>query len=159
VLALDVRKLLISLTICLAAGGIGAAFAMQSVDSWYALLKKPFFTPPSWVFGPVWTVLYVLMGLAVYIIWRKRQRGGQNTAAYLLFGTQLALNIGWSFVFFGLRSIVGGLFTIFALWLSIILTIHEFLHKSQLAGWFLIPYLVWVSYACILNFSLWWLNK
>ncbi|MCE5287554.1 MAG: tryptophan-rich sensory protein [Pelosinus sp.] len=156
---MDIRKLIISLALCLGAGGIGAIFTMQSVDTWYGVLKKPFFTPPNWIFGPVWTVLYILMGLSIYIVWRKRRSVRQNTAAYLLFGTQLALNVGWSFIFFGMRSMLGGLFAILALWLAIIATIHEFLCRSQVAGWLLIPYLVWVSYACLLNLSIWWLNR
>ena len=153
------RKLIISLAICLGAGGIGAAFTMQSVDTWYAMLRKPFFTPPNWIFAPVWTILYILMGISLCMLWHKRQRLGEHTALYLLFGTQLVLNIGWSFAFFGMRSILGGLFVIISLWLAIIATIHAFLHKSKMAGWLLIPYLVWVSYAGLLNFGLWWLNK
>jgi tryptophan-rich sensory protein len=154
---MDVRKLAISLALCFGAGGIGAIFTLESLNTWYAMLKKPFFTPPNWLFGPVWAVLYLLMGLSLYSVWHKRLR--QDAAPYLLFGTQLALNAIWPWVFFGLRSLLGGLFAILVLWLSIVATIHEFLHRSKVAGWLLIPYLVWVSYACLLNFGLWWLNK
>lgn len=153
------RKLIISMAICLGAGGIGAIFTLQSVDTWYAMLKKPVFTPPDWIFAPVWLVLYILMAISVYILWYKRQTPGQYAAAYVLFGTQLVLNIGWSYVFFGMHSIIGGLFLTILLWLALSATIYEFLHYSQIAGWLLIPYLVWVSYAGLLNFGLWWMNR
>ena len=153
------RKLLISLALCLGAGGVGAAFTMQSVDTWYTMLKKPFFTPPNWVFTAVWSVLYILMGFSLAVVWQKRRRAGGHTLSFILFGIQLALNITWSIVFFGYCSLSGGLFIMVFLWLALVATIHEFLYQSQAAGLLLIPYLVWVSYASFINWSIWLLNK
>lgn len=153
------RKMIISQAVCLGAGLIGAVFSMQSLGTWYDMLKKPLYTPPNWVFAPVWTVLYVLMGLALYLIWHKRQGYGQKTVAYLLFAAQLTLNVGWTFIFFVEHALWGGLFVILGLWLSIVATIHEFLKISQVAGWLLLPYLIWVSYAALLNLGLCWFNK
>lgn len=153
------KKLLSSLVLCLGAGGIGAYYTIPSINDWYELLQKPIFTPPNWVFGPVWIVLYILMGIALYIVWQKQGQRGQNKAAsYTWFGIQLVLNIVWSVVFFGLHSIYGGLIIIVALWLSIAMTIRAFSKQATVAAWLLVPYLVWVSYACVLNYSFWRLN-
>jgi len=156
---LDARKLLISLVTCLGAGGVGAVFMARSVGSWYPMLEKPFFTPPSWVFGPVWTVLYIMMGVAMYVVWNKRCQTGKDNLACLLFGTQLVLNIGWSAIFFGFRSVIGGLVVISGLWLAISGTIQQFSKISRVAAWILTPYLVWVSFAWVLNYCFWRLNK
>jgi len=155
---LDIIKLFISVGICLAAGGIGGFFTAQSVGSWYMTLHKPFFNPPNWVFGPVWTVLYIMMGIALYIVWHKRSIAEESKWPYVLFVIQLLLNVGWSAIFFGFRSIGGGMLIIIVLWLAIIMTIRQFQQRSKVAAWLLIPYVLWVSYACALNYSFWRLN-
>lgn len=155
---MDIRKLLVSLAICLGAGGIGGFFTSQSVNGWYATLQKPFFNPPNWVFGPVWTVLYIMMGIALYLIWNQRWSRSTGNSPYILFATQLLLNVGWSATFFGFRSITGGMVVIVALWLAILATIQQVGKRSRVAARLLIPYLLWVSYACALNYSFWRLN-
>ena len=157
---MNLKKLLISLVLCLGAGGIGAYFTIPAIGNWYELLQKPTFTPPNWFFGPVWTVLYIMMSLALYSIWDNRgPRYASKVAAYSKFGVQLILNALWSVVFFGLHSIFGGLVIIVGLWLAIAVTIQEFNKHVALAAWLLVPYLLWVSYACALNYSLWRLNS
>jgi len=156
---LNIRKLLVSLTVCLGASGIGALFTSQSVDGWYGMLQKPIFTPPNWVFGPVWTTLYIMMGVALYIVWDKHYPGKQKTLAYFLFAVQLLINIGWSAVFFGLHSISGAMFIIIGLWAAIAATIQKFREISTIAAWLLLPYLLWVSFAGLLNYAFWHLNK
>jgi len=156
---LNIRKLLVSLTVCLGAAGIGALFTSQSVDGWYVMLQKPIFTPPNWVFGPVWTTLYIMMGVAFYIVWDKHCPGKQKTLAYFLFAVQLLINIGWSAVFFGLHSTNGAMLVIIGLWAAIAATIQQFRKISTIAAWLLLPYLLWVSFAGLLNYAFWHLNK
>jgi len=144
--------------LCLAAGAIGSVFTFPSLAPWYATLNKPAFTPPDWVFGPVWTTLYVLMGIAAYLVYRegagKKEAAGAGkvSAALALFGVQLALNVLWSFLFFGLRSPLYGLAGIIALWFAILFTVMKFYGISKTAALLLAPYLVWVSFAGVLNF-------
>jgi len=156
---LNVRKLLVSVTVCLGAASIGALFTSQSVDGWYVMLQKPIFTPPNWLFGPVWTTLYSMMGIAFYLVWHQSFPRKQKTISYILFAVQLLTNIGWSAVFFGLHSISGGMFMIIGLWVAIAATIQQFHKISTLAAWLLVPYLLWVSFAGLLNFGFWYLNK
>jgi benzodiazapine receptor len=140
------------------AGIIGAVFTLESVTSWYAGLEKPFFTPPSWVFGPVWTALYLMMGVAAYLAWEKGYDKRPVREALNLFGTQLALNAAWSVAFFGLRSPLAGLALIIPLWLSIVWTMQAFSGISKTAGDLFVPYLAWVSFATLLNASIVILN-
>ena len=156
---MDIKKLLLSLALCLSAGGIGSYFTMPAIGTWYAFLQKPVFTPPNWIFGPVWTVLYIMMGIALYCVWKKRNpKTKSKVAAYTWFYIQLILNVMWSAVFFGMHSIFGGLLIIVALWLGIGVTILKFRKQAPNTVWLLLPYLLWVSYACVLNYSLWRLN-
>lgn len=156
---LHIKKLLLSLMVCLGAGGIGTYYTLPSINNWYRLLQKPVFTPPNWVFGPVWTGLYILMGIALYIVWQKEGLEYQNkVASYIWFGIQLVLNVLWSATFFGHHSIFGGLIIIVVLWLSIAITISEFSKQATIAAWLLMPYLLWVTYAGALNYSFWRLN-
>jgi len=156
---MDIKKLLFSLVLCLGAGAIGYYFTMPSIGTWYALLQKPVFTPPNWIFAPVWTLLYIMMGIALYCVWKKRGLKYQSKiAAYTWFGMQLVLNVAWSAVFFGIHSIFVGLLIIVGLWLAIAVTILKFKELAPSTVWLLIPYLLWVSYACLLNYSLWRLN-
>ena len=154
---MNLRKLLISLGACLTAGGLGGLFTAQSVDSWYSTLNKPLISPPNWVFGPVWTFLYALMGIALYIVWRN-QKTENNKLPFIFFASQLILNVAWSAVFFGFHSISGGIFVIVALWIAIAATIQQFHKRSKLAAWLLIPYLLWVSFAGVLNYMFLKLN-
>jgi len=155
---MDKKKLLISLLICFVAEGIGGLFTGQSVGTWYPALQKPFFTPPGWIFGPVWTILYLMMGVSFYSVWNKEPSGVQVRPALALFGVQLLLNVAWSAVFFGMQSILGGLMVIIALWSALALTMNRFRQISQFAAGMLLPYLAWVSFAAILNFTIWRLN-
>jgi translocator protein len=153
--------LLAFIALALAAGGIGVFFSparSAAGAAWYAsLAKPPWILPANW-FGPVWTALYVLMGSAAWLISRERyhRKRGAALAAY---GVQLALNALWAPLFFGLQNIGAGLFDIVALWLAIIWTLREFFAVRPPAAWLLAPYLVWVSFATALNFSIWHLNQ
>jgi len=148
---LKLGKLLISLSACLITGGLGGLFTAQSVDNWYSMLNKPQISPPNWVFGPVWTFLYTLMGIALYIAWLN-QKQEERKLPFIFFASQLILNVAWSAVFFGLRSISGGMVVIVCLWIAIVATILQFHKRSKLSAWLLIPYLLWVSFAGLLNF-------
>jgi tryptophan-rich sensory protein len=131
---------------------------MQSIRNWYAGLHKPAFTPPDWVFGPIWTLLYLLMGIAAYAVWKRGLSNWQVRHALVMFIVQLALNIAWSVLFFGLHSVVAGLIDIALLWFAIMFTLFAFFKLSTTAGVLMMPYFLWVSFAMILNFSLWLLN-
>lgn len=141
--------------LCLAVGGLGGWITAQSVIRWYPTLNKPEWNPPSWVFGPVWTALYVMMAVAAWLVWQKP---AATRTAMILFFIQLALNSLWSFLFFGARSPGLALIDILALWLALALAVHAFFKHSSNAGLLLLPYLAWVSFAAFLNFSIWRLN-
>lgn len=150
-------KLVTSLIITLGAGWLGSIFTRSSVDTWYATLAKPSFAPPNSIFAPVWTVLYLLMGLALYLVWS--QNSAQRGNSLQLFAAQLILNVLWSVVFFGLESTFGGVVVIVLLWVAIYMTIRSFAAVSEPAAWLMVPYLLWVTYAAILNIAIWWLNR
>jgi tryptophan-rich sensory protein len=147
-------KLIISLVICLAAGFIGSIFTTPAIGAWYATLHKPAFNPPNWIFGPVWTILFILMGLAFYLVWQKPN----NKKALIIFVIQLVLNIAWSFCFFYLQNPLAGLLEIVVLWIFILLTIINFYKIYQPTAYLLIPYILWVSFAVVLNYYLYRLN-
>lgn len=131
--------------------GIGGAFfTTRSIPTWYAQLRKPRLSPPNWVFGPVWTTLYALMGVALFLAWHA----GASAAELAPFFLQLALNFLWSYLFFGRRNPRAGLADIAALWLSVAFTIWSFVPVSPLAAWLLVPYLAWVSFASYLNWAI-----
>jgi benzodiazapine receptor len=146
------------IAISLLAGAIGSIFTIQSIPVWYASLQKPSFTPPSWAFGPVWTMLYVLMGSAAYLVYEKGVEKPEVRSALHVFGVQLALNAAWSIAFFGLRSILGGLAIIILLWLCIISATALFWKLSRNAALLMLPYMLWTSFAALLNYSLLSLN-
>jgi benzodiazapine receptor len=156
--ARDIVEAVVSIVVCQAAGLIGSIATFPSIPTWYASLDKPPFNPPNWVFGPVWTTLYTLMGIAAFLVWRKGIRNREVKIALGIFVVQLVLNTLWSVVFFGLNSLAGGLVVIVVLWIAILLTIITFFRMSKVAGALLVPYILWVSFATILNFSLWQLN-
>ncbi len=152
-------QLAISLVICLGAGFVGSFFTSGAIPTWYAALNKPPFNPPNWVFAPVWTILYILMGIAAFLVWRRGLSGEGVKLALLFFAIQLALNVAWSVLFFGFHSPRSAFFEIVILWLAIALTIVAFFRVSRPAAWLLVPYLLWVSFASVLNFAVWRLNK
>lgn len=155
---LKIGRLLISILLCEGVGIVGSVFTVSSIPAWYTTLQKPSFSPPNWIFGPVWITLYALMGVALYLVWMKGLKKKENRRSIAIFVIQLTLNALWSIVFFGGRSILGGMIVIAALWLLIVLTIVTFWKISKTAGLLLLPYLAWVSFAAILNASLSWLN-
>lgn len=154
-----ILKLVASIVICQLAGFLGSFFTTPAIPTWYATLKKPFFTPPNWIFGPVWVSLFLLMGISFFIIWQKKLDHPAAKNAIIFFFVQLILNIFWSIAFFEFQSPLTGLIDILLLWAAIFLTIRSFFQISKTAGFLLIPYILWVSFAALLNFSLWILNK
>lgn len=154
----DAIGLAMSIAICGLAGAIGSVFTVSAIPTWYASLEKPPLTPPNWLFAPVWTTLYVFMGVSAFLIWREGLENRDVKGALALFATKLILNASWAFVFFGLESITGGLVVILILWLATLLTTIWFFRVSAPAAWLLIPYLAWVSFASYLNLALLLLN-
>ena len=146
--------LVVSLVICFAVAGVGSLATTPNIPTWYATLNKPTWTPPNWLFGPVWTVLYAMMGVSAWLVWK---RGGWSTAL-TLFAIQLALNLVWSFIFFGFHQMGLGFLEIILLWLAIAATVLMFFQVAKVAAILLIPYLLWVSFAAALNFTIWRLN-
>ena len=143
-------KLFLSIGLCLLAGGVGSIFTTSAIPTWYATLDKPFFSPPNFVFAPVWTTLYILMGISLYLVWKKKFP--------TIFGVQLFLNFLWSIIFFGMRNPSLALVDIVALWIAIALTIKSFYKISKLSAYSLTPYLLWVSFATLLNLMIVLLN-
>jgi benzodiazapine receptor len=155
----DIGKLVICVIACLAAGAIGSVFTRSAISTWYATLQKPFFSPPNWLFAPVWTVLYILMGIAAFLVWRKGLENRQVRIALVVFLIQLILNALWSVVFFGLESPLYGLIVISILWVAILVTVIKFFTISRAASVLMWPYLPWVTFAAALNASVWLLNR
>ena len=151
-------KIIIAILVCQLAGVIGSIFTMSSIPTWYATLQKPSFSPPNWLFGPVWTTLFTLMGISLYLVWDRISRSKETKKPLVIFGVQLVLNIFWSVLFFGLKSSFYAFIEIIILWLAIAFNIFKFYKISKNAGLLLIPYLLWVTVATILNFYIWMLN-
>jgi len=153
-----IALLIVCLLLCQAAGFVGSLFNRRSIPGWYQGLQKPAGTPPGWVFAPVWISLYVLMAIALFLVWRKGLSRPDVRLALLVFALQLLLNVAWSFFFFYLRAPLAGLVDIVLLICAILWTIERFKRVEPLAGWLLVPYLAWVGYATYLNAGLWLLN-
>ena len=174
-------KLLVSVIICELAGFIGAIFTTPQIDSWYKGLNKPNFNPPSWIFGPVWTVLFILMGISLYLVWEKKWEpknkiksdkikpwnkisqkflsgSWRKVNIVIIFVTQLVLNVLWSIIFFTMHSPAVAFFELLMLWFAIIFTIVNFYRVSKIAALLLLPYILWVSFAGILNCFIWIIN-
>lgn len=149
--------LILFFAICLGAGGLGSFFTANGVRDWYPQLRKPAGTPPSWMFGPVWTALYTLMAISAWLVWREYGRGARP--ALLIFFAQLALNVAWSGIFFGSRMPGVAFVEIVVLWLAIAFNIFVFYSLLPVAALLLLPYLLWVSYAAYLNGGIWRLNR
>ncbi|CAZ95300.1 MULTISPECIES: TspO/MBR family protein [Zobellia] len=147
-----------AISICLAIGFLSSFATQSSVNDWFTTLNKPSFNPPSWLFAPVWTVLYIMMGVAAGIVWAKGLYHLWVKTALYHFGFQLLLNAAWSIVFFGLKEPLWALFVIIALVIVLSLTIKWFKVVSKTAAWLLVPYLLWVCFATVLNYKLWELN-
>lgn len=142
---------------CFSAAAFGGYFTGSSVGTWYAALRKPVWNPPGWVFGPVWTALYTSMAVAAWLVWRRVGFAG-GALAFGIFLLQLILNAAWSMIFFGWRNPQMAFVEICLLWLAIATTLVLFWRISAAAGWLILPYLAWVSFAAVLNFALWRLN-
>ena len=153
----DFLALTVLVGICLLVGALGAAVTATSVSTWYTGIAKPSFNPPNSVFGPVWTALYVLMAIAAWRVWRSADRD-TTRAPLTLFALQLALNLGWSVAFFGLRSIGLALVVILALDIAVLATALKFRRIDGLAAALLVPYLAWIAFATLLNAAIWRLN-
>jgi tryptophan-rich sensory protein len=149
-------KLIISIALPFLAAAIGSVFTSSSVSTWYVELNKPVFNPPDWVFGPVWTLLYLMMGIAFYIVWTSRSK--HQKFAFIAFGTQLFLNALWSILFFGLKMPLLAFIEIILLWIAIAATMFYFYKIKRSAAYLLVPYILWVSFAAVLNVSLAILN-
>ena len=152
-------RLIVAMAIPLLVGGVSGFATAQGVRDWYPALVKPSFNPPSWVFGPVWTLLYIMMGIAAYLVWQKGLGSGAVRAALVLFAIQLFLNGLWSVLFFGMQSPALAFAEILLLWVSIGMTLVLFWRVSPVAGMLLLPYWAWVTFAAILNGSIWILNR
>jgi translocator protein len=152
---LNVVRLLISIVACEAAGAVGSAFTISAIPTWYAALQKPWFTPPNWLFAPVWLTLYFLMGVALYLLWGKRQQAGTALGAFAI---QLILNVAWAVVFFGAHELFYGFVVIAALWAMILVTMALSYRLSRGATALLLPYILWVTIASALNYYVWVLN-
>ncbi|MDD2732281.1 MAG: tryptophan-rich sensory protein [Candidatus Pacebacteria bacterium] len=151
-------KLFSAVLVCEIAGIIGSFFTAPNISGWYNSLNKPSIAPPNWVFAPVWVFLYFLMGVSFYLVWIKGFKTKESKKAGFLFSIQLLLNILWSVVFFGLKSPLFAFLEIIILWVFISMTIVNFLKISRIAGLLLVPYIIWVSFAAVLNFFLWIIN-
>jgi translocator protein len=151
-------KLFVSILIPLLIGFTASFFTTAAVDGWYLTVNKPTFNPPNWLFMPVWTTLYVLMGIALYLVWSSNAAEGLKRTAIILFAVQLTLNFFWSIIFFYAHQLGWAFVEIIAMWLMILLTIIWFGKISSTAAWLLVPYICWVSFASVLNYSIWKLN-
>jgi tryptophan-rich sensory protein len=149
--------LAVFILICFGAAGLGSWFTTPALDSWYADLRKPPWNPPNWVFAPVWTTLYLLMAVAAWLVWRKAGFAA-GRVALALFAVQLVLNVAWSALFFGQQNPGAAFGDIVLLWLAIAATMAAFRPVSPAAAWLLAPYLVWVTFAGVLNLTIWRLN-
>lgn len=153
-----ILKLIISILICQGAGVVGSLFTSHKITGWYASLQKPSFNPANWVFAPVWTLLFLLMGVSLYLVWSRGLKDKKVNIAIFIFGVQLVLNIFWSILFFGLQSPLYAFCEIIILWLAILLTIISFYKVSKIAAYLLLPYIFWVGFAVVLNYFLMVLN-
>lgn len=152
-------KLLISIVIPVGVGALSGWFTASGVNGWYRTIAKPSWNPPDAVFAPVWTTLYILMGIALYLVWRRDAPAKAKRRAVIFWVGQLVLNVIWSFLFFSKHDIGFALIEILLLWLVILVTIFLFARISKAAAWLLVPYISWVSFAAILNYAIWQLNQ
>lgn len=150
-------RLIVSLLLPFVAGAIGSVFTFSEITSWYANLIKPVWNPPNWLFGPVWTILYLMIGVSIYLFWQAAAKKDVKVGLEIA-GLQLVLNALWSLVFFGLHRPAAALLVIVLLWIAIVSNIQTFRSSSVRAAWWLVPYLVWVTFAGVLNYTVFSLN-
>jgi tryptophan-rich sensory protein len=155
----NIVKLIIAVSIPVAVGATSGFFTATGVSNWFQTINKPSWNPPGWIFGPVWTTLYVMMGFALYLIWKSDATVEFKKTAISLFAAQLLLNFFWSFIFFNQHQIGWAVLEIIAMWVLILLTIFAFARVNNTAAWLLVPYISWVSFATILNYTIWKLNS
>lgn len=151
-------KLILAIVVCEGAGLIGTIFTTPAIPGWFKTLNRPDFAPPNWLFAPVWTTLFLLMGIAAWLVWRRGLNEPGVKKALGIFVLQLVLNVGWSAIFFGLKNPGLAFVEIILLWLAILWTVIVFARISKPAGWLLLPYIAWVTFASVLNFAIWRLN-
>ena len=151
-------KLLVAVSVCLLAGFVGSIFTTPAISTWYITLNKPALNPPNWIFAPVWTTLFILMGISLFLVLQEDMKKIETKIAIGFFAGQLILNILWSILFFGFHSPLAGLIEVGFLWIAILFTIISFWRVSKVSAILLLPYLFWVSFASILNFLIWELN-
>ena len=155
-----ISKILVVVVTCLVVGYFSGMVTRSAITTWYPTLVKPSFNPPNWIFAPVWTILYIMMGVAGGMVWNRIEQDAENVKkAFMFFIIQLALNAIWSLLFFYLHNPFLALIEIVLLWLMIFETYTQFKKIDKVAGMLLVPYLVWVSFAMVLNGSIWWLNR
>ncbi len=155
----NIGKLVIAITTPLLIGFTSGFFTITGAGTWYEKLEKPSWNPPGWLFAPVWTSLYIIMGIALFFIWKANTAIHKKNTALSLFAVQLVLNFFWSFIFFKLEEPGWALTEIFLLWVTILATIFSFAAINKLSAWLLVPYISWVTFAAILNYTIWDLNK
>lgn len=157
-------KLIACIALCQSAGFLGTFFTLSAIPNWYLYLEKPFFSPPNWIFGPVWTTLYTMMGISLYLNWIKlSDKKFTKQYSYIrlsiaIFLIHLIFNTAWSIIFFGMKDIFSALIVIIIIWGFIVWMIKRFYQTDKWASWLLVPYLAWVSFATLLNLNLWLLN-
>lgn len=155
----DLKKLVISLVGCQLAGFIGSIATVPAIPGWYDKLQKPWFTPPSWVFVPTWTFIFITIGVAAYLIWQLGWENPQVRQALKLFIFQFSLNFAWPWLFFGFKLPLAAFFDIAVLWILILIIVIKFYRLQRNAARLMLPYWFWISFASILNFDIWWLNR
>ncbi|MGB7969579.1 MAG: TspO/MBR family protein [Methanobacterium sp.] len=154
----EIPKLIVSILVVFLAGAVGTVYTLKQITTWYVSLIKPSWTPPNWAFGPIWSTLYVLMGISLFLVWREGLERKDVKIAILVFAVQLVINVLWSLVFFASHNIIGGLVMVIVLWISVLITILVFYRISKPAALILIPYLIWVTIAGYLNYTVFLLN-
>ncbi len=155
-----ILRIAVVLITCLVVGYLSGMVTKDSITTWYPTLVKPSFNPPNWIFAPVWTILYIMMGVAGGMVWNRMEQDAEIVKkAFMFFIIQLALNAIWSLLFFYLHNPFLSLIEIVLLWLLIFETYTQFKKIDKVAGMLLVPYLAWVSFAMVLNGSIWWLNR
>lgn len=155
---MNYKRLIISLALPQLAGIVGSLFTTSAIPTWYATLQRPSFSPPNWLFGPAWITLYILMGISIYLIWQKVEQNKTARGAIRLFWIHLFFNAIWSIIFFGLQNPGLAFVNIIIIWLLIIALMIKFWKINRWATYLLIPYLLWVSFASVLNYFIWYLN-
>jgi tryptophan-rich sensory protein len=151
-------RCIISIVLTVGLGSLGGIFTAPEIQGWFLHLNKPLWNPPNWLFAPVWTTLYLLMGIALYLIWKTKAEQDKKQWAIIIFIVQFALNTLWSFIFFKQHQVGWAFVEIMVMWLAILCTIIAFSRMNKTAAWLLVPYISWVSFAGVLNYCIWQMN-